>query len=182
MSQRWTLVIYHAPSQPSSARVAAWRQFNRLGALYLGPTTCLIPDRLDPDRTLTSIAERLVSAGGSFEAHVIDAFSAETRAAVEQRYNAARDAEYNEVVERAQGLVDELEAEGAKGKFTYAEVEENEVDLIKLRRWLRRIIWRDLYGAARRGEAQAAVERAASRLDDFTERSLPVQADENDIA
>lgn len=33
----------------------------------------------------------------------------------------------------------------AKGKFTYAEVEENEADLTKLRRWLRRIVWRDLY-------------------------------------
>jgi len=83
------------------------------------------------------------------------------------QYNAARDAEYEELIERAEALVQELEREGARDKFTFAEVEENEADLAKLQRWARRVRWRDLFGAARREAAEAAVRAAQERLDSF---------------
>ena len=56
----------------------------------------------------------------------------EERAVVEE-FNAARDAEYAEVLERIPALRQELAQERARGRATYAEVEESEADLDRFR-------------------------------------------------
>jgi hypothetical protein len=177
-SRAWLLIAYRAPQRPSTARVAAWRRLHRLGAVYVGPSTCLLPAGLADEHALAAVAEGLTGAGGTIDTFRIDAFSAEAHQALLERLNAGRDAEYTEVVERAQALVAELDGESARGKFTFAEVEENEADLGKLRRWLATIATRDRYGANGRAAAEGAVERAARRLRLFTERSASADHDE----
>jgi hypothetical protein len=167
MAERWTLIFYRAPAQPSSARVTAWRRLNRLGAVYLGPSSCLLPARLEVNDDLQEIAANLTGAGGSLQSLTVAEFSDESERRLEALYNAARDAEYEEVIERAEALIGELEREGARDKFTFAEVEENDADLAKLQRWARRVRWRDVYGAPRRQPAEDAVRRAQARLDEF---------------
>lgn len=167
MSEGWVLVFYRAPTEPSSARVTAWRRLHRLGALYVGPSACLIPARLQAEAQVAYVADDLRQAGGSLDAYVVESFAPAAEAQIEARYNQARDAEYAELIERSQGVIGELEAEGARGKFTFAEVEENEADIAKLRRWLRRIQYRDLFGAGKREAAQAAIEAAQAKLNTF---------------
>jgi hypothetical protein len=167
----WLLICYRAPRHPSTVRVAAWRRLRRLGALYIGPSTCLLPGDLADDHALSTIAEGITGGGGSIETFRIDSFAAEAEQALLARFNADRDAEYAEVVERAHALIDELDREGQRGKFTFAEVEENEADLVKLRRWLAAIVGRDRYGAEGRAGAERAVAEAETALRAFTERS-----------
>ena len=62
----------------------------------------------------------------------------EERSVVEE-FNTARDAEYAEVLERIPALRQELAQERARGRATYAEVEESEADLERFRSWLARI-------------------------------------------
>ncbi len=175
------MIAYRAPKQPSTARVAAWRRLHRLGAVYVGPSTCLLPAEVTDDAALATMAEGLTGAGGSIDTFRIEAFSVEAHQALLARANADRDAEYAEVVERAGALVAELDTESARGKFTFAEVEENEADLAKLRRWLAAIRARDRYGAAGRAAAEHAVEKAAKWLHLFTERSAGADHDPADL-
>lgn len=93
-----------------------------------------------------------------------------------ERFNAERDAEYAEVVERAEAVVAELDRESGRGKFTFAEVEENDAELAKLRRWMDAIGGRDYHGAGGRCRAEAAIEEARRRLRAFTERSADAGA------
>lgn len=172
MGSTWVLVAYRTPSAPSTARVAAWRGMHGLGGLFLGPTVCLLPAALADARQLEAVATRVRAAGGSFELLPVESFAEEAEASLRGRYNVARDAEYAEVVERADGLIEELEREGAREKFTFAEVEENEADLAKLQRWLRRVRARDLFGAGGRAAAVASVENAAARLESFTAEAI----------
>jgi hypothetical protein len=187
VADAWTMIFYRAPAQPSSARVTAWRRLHRLGAVYLGPSACAMPTRPNADNELAAIAAGLRAAGGSFEAYVVERFEADAERRLEAVYNAARDAEYEELIERADAVVQELEREGARDKFTFAEVEENEADLARLQRWARRIRWRDVFGASRREAGEAAVRAAQERLDTFVriaterdsgpeENGAPVQA------
>lgn len=186
MSERWTLISYRAPTQPSSARVTTWRRLHRLGAVYLGPSVCALPGRLEASHELEKIATGLREAGGSFESYTVERFDCDAEARMEALYNAARDAEYDELIERAEAVITELEREGARDKFTFAEVEENEADLARLRRWASRIRWRDVYGASRRDAADAAVRAAQERLDAFvriaTERDSPPPENESPLA
>lgn len=166
------LVAYRTPSAPSTARVAAWRGMHGLGGLFLGPTVCLLPAALADARQLEAIAGRVRAGGGSFELLPVESFAEEAERSLRGRYKDARDAEYAEIVERADSLIEELEREGSRGRFTFAEVEENEADLAKLQRWLRRVRTRDLSGAGGRKQAVEAVDKAAVRLEAFTAEAI----------
>jgi hypothetical protein len=168
VAEAWTFCFYRAPNHPSSARVSAWRRLHRLGAVFLGPSACALPARLQIGDQLAQITTALVAAGGSAEAYSVEQLSQESEQRLEDLYNAARDSEYDELIEGAQSVIDELGREGARQKFTFAEVEENEADIARLRRWAGRIRWRDVFGAPRRAAAEAALRAAQERLDAFT--------------
>ncbi|MBO3749917.1 hypothetical protein J5X84_27875 [Streptosporangiaceae bacterium NEAU-GS5] len=173
----WLLISYRTPKQPSTARVAAWRRLHRLGALYLGPSTCLLPLDLADEQALSTVAGGITGAGGSIDTYRIEGFADGAHRRLLARFNAERDAEYTEVVERAQALLAELAEETRRGRFTFAEVEENEADLVKLRRWMEAIGRRDRHGAAGRARARQAVDEAAAALRVFTERSVQATED-----
>jgi len=168
----WFLVAYQTPASPSTARVSAWRGLHALGGLYLGPSVCLLARQAADPARLEAIAARVRAAGGSFEVLEVQAFEPDAEVRVRDRYSAARAAEYAEIVERAEALVDELEREAARDKVTFAEVEENEAGLTKIRQWLRRVVARDLFGCVARAEAEAAVRHAEERLAAFTELAV----------
>jgi hypothetical protein len=142
-----------------------------LRALYIGPSTCLLPVALADEPALAMVAEGITSAGGGIDTFRIEAFHPETQRNLVARFSADRDAEYAEVVERADALIAELDREAKRGKFCFAEVEENDADLAKLRRWLDSIAKRDHYGASGRADAEKAVAQADQALQAFTERS-----------
>jgi len=175
LRRSWVIAVYRAPKEPSTARVAAWRRLHRLGGLYVGPSVCLIPRGLTEQRALDQIADGVRSAGGTFDILVVDAFSDETQALLAGRFNSARDAEYSEVIERAQALKVELEREEGRGKFTFAEVEENEADLDRLKRWLGTIGRRDLFGAPGRSGAEQSVREAGEILRRFAEHAARLE-------
>ncbi len=78
-----------------------------------------------------------------------------------------RDAEYAEVLSKCRDFHAELEKERAAGKFTFAELEENEEDLAKLEAWLRKVKLRDRFGAPSAPEARAAVLACREDLEAF---------------
>src|SRR6266545_2483165 len=75
-------------------------------------------------------------------------------------------------------LLEELETERARGRTTYAEVEESEADLERFRSWLSKIAARDYFGAPNAAEAHAAVERCAAELAAFEQAALAAEAPE----
>jgi len=168
----WLLVAYQAPALPSTARVSAWRGLHALGGLYLGPTVCMLPNQVADRGKLEAIGGRVTTAGGSFEILTVEAFEPQAERLLQSRYNEARAAEYAEIVERATAIIDELGRESARGKFTFAEVEENEAGVAKVRAWLRRVAVRDLFGCHARTEAELAILRAEQALAAFTEQAV----------
>ncbi|HZP97188.1 MAG TPA: Chromate resistance protein ChrB [Candidatus Limnocylindria bacterium] len=169
---RWILLAYKAPQQPSTARAAAWRLLKGAGALYVQQSVCLLPDLVRTREVVTRVQAFVEQAEG--EAFLLDVsgMSAASESDVRERFNALREAEYAELLERCDGFLEELRRESGVGKFTFAEVEENEDDLVKLRAWLRKIRTRDFFGCARGAEAEAAIRKCVVQLDAFTERVL----------
>jgi hypothetical protein len=83
------------------------------------------------------------------------------------RFNAARDAEYDEVVESVERYEDEIRRETRKKRFRFAELEESEVDWQKLRQWFARTTARDFFGADGRAAAEEALSRGRALLEGF---------------
>ena len=83
------------------------------------------------------------------------------------RFTAERNEAYQEFISRCADFEAEITKERGVAKFTYAEVQENEEDLAKLRTWLEKIVRLDFYEASLRSEAEERIARCASLLDAY---------------
>jgi hypothetical protein len=157
-------------------RVQVWRKLRALGALYLQQSVCLLPAREDVVRQVRRLADRIHHEGGTARVLRMRFTNARDERSVVDEFNAARDAEYAEVLERIPALRQELAMERARGRATYAEVEESEADLQRFRSWLAKIAARDYFAAPGGEAARAAVEQAAGDLDAFELAALHAEA------
>src|SRR5262249_59407217 len=83
---------------------------------------------------------------------------------LESAWNEARAEEYGELISECEKLVAEIDKEFSKQKFTLAELDEEEAELEKLKRWHERIRARDVCGCERADDAGHALARASEAL------------------
>jgi hypothetical protein len=178
VSGHWLLLIYRLPTEPSAARTAVWRETKRLGAISLQHGVCLLPRSDTNHAAIDRLARRVEDYGG--EATKLETISPnegwQTRTVA--RFNAARDEEYEEVVDEAERFREEVARERRKGKFTFAELEDEESSLERLRKYLAQVQVRDTLGAHGAVQAVAEVEECAAVLEAFAQeiyerQSLP---------
>ena len=94
------------------------------------------------------------------------------------RFKADRDEEYVEFLGKCGDFEGEIAKETAAKHFTYAELEENDVDLKKLRSWLEKIRKLDFYGGLSAAEAEGRLQQCEALLDAYAQRVFEAH-DEN---
>ena len=174
-AENWLLLVYRVPPEPTRLRAAVWRRIKSLGAIYLQSSAAALPASSGAERALRKLRREIIEMSGTaalLSCRVL-AGEPEVRAA----FQAARDDEYEEVVDRCEDFLGQLQKEYDAHHFTYAELEENEVDLVKLRNWLARIRDRDVFGAAGRHAAEQALLRCESSLEDYAARVYAEEAE-----
>ena len=174
----WLVISVSTAGAAGTLRVQVWRKLRSLGALYLQQSVCLLPARAEVVREVRRLADRIHRQGGTARILRMRFADPADEHTVVEELNAARDAEYAEVLERLPALRQELAAETARGRLTYAEVEESEADLERFRTWLARIAARDYFAAPGGPAAREAVEDAAAELAAFEEAALHADAPE----
>jgi hypothetical protein len=174
--QGWLVISVSTAGAADSLRVQVWRKLRSLGALYLQQSVCLLPARPQVVREIRRLVDRVRHQGGTARVLTMAFTDPAEEQAVIAELNAARDAEYAEVLERLPELRKELADERARGNATYAEVEESEADLQRFRSWLDKIAARDYFGAPAGQDARDAVEQAAAELAAFEEAALHAEA------
>jgi hypothetical protein len=162
----WLLVTASAGGA-GSLRVAIWRKLRSLGALSLHQSVCVLPARPEVEREIRRLVDRVRAGGGAARMLRIRFDDGAEEAQLVAELRAARDDEYGEVLDRVPAFLSELRSERERDRATYEEVEESEADLDRFRAWLGKIDRRDYFGAPRRAEAHAAVERCARALEAF---------------
>ena len=163
------LLIYRLPAEPAAARTAIWRETKRLGALSLQHAVCLLPAADATRAAYARLARRIEEYGG--EATILQTVSPDEawQARTIARFNLARDEEYDEVVDEAERFREEVARERRKGKFTFAELEDEESNLERLRKYLAQVRVRDTFGAPGAARAAAEVATCAEVLDAFAQ-------------
>jgi hypothetical protein len=166
----WLILTYRLPGEPSRHRVAVWRELRRAGALALQQATWAVPARppfLDAVGRATELVEQ---AGG--DALVIRGRpdGEETPSRLEELFTAAREEGWGEFLRECRKFDAEIDHEVATGKLTAAELDEEEQNLGRLRRWFRELRGRDVFIAPSAGEAEDALKACAERLEDFADR------------
>jgi ChrB-like protein len=167
MAESWLLLTVSTAGAPDSLRVQVWRRLRSLGALYLQQGVCLLPARDETSRALDRLADRVRHGGGTARLLHITMSAPEEEAAVIAGFQTDRAAEYQELLDRLPEFTSELAAERAKGRLTYAEVEESEADLARFQRWLAKIAGRDYFSCPLGDQARSAVGRCTDDLASF---------------
>lgn len=165
----WLLLIYRIKAESSGRRTYVWRLLRQLGAVYLQQAAAILPDRPELRGELDRLGQRIRAAGG--EASLLETVSPGPAWEEElvARFNAARDAEYAEILDSVESFEDEIRRETRKKRFRFAELEEGEADQEKLERWFARLVARDFFGAPGRTAAEEALARGRALLDGFTQ-------------
>jgi hypothetical protein len=178
MTAPWLLFTYKVPPEPAKRRVALWRRLKGLGAVYLQNGVCLLPKTDDHVRRLKILENEIAEMAGLCVILETMALDRSQEDKVLGRFKADRDEEYRELIDKCDDFEREIAKEEAAEHYTYAELEENDVDLKKLQGWLEKIKKLDFYGGALRAEADARLAGCEALLDAYAQRVFDAH-DEN---
>jgi len=161
------LFIAQLPATPSSLRVNVWRRLRNAGAASLQNGVWILP-RSEPNEAFAShLLAYIRENEASAQILLVQALNQTVHEDILARFEADRNQEYEELEEQCRNLIAEMEKETAAAKFTFAELEENEQNLQRLRKWIAKIRNRDFSTTARSQSAIAAVRNCHQKLQDF---------------
>jgi hypothetical protein len=164
----WLVLIYRVPTEPSSSRVAIWRDLKRTGAHYLQQCVCVVPRRPELRDAVDVVREKIVRLGGSSNLFEVPALPADEEAALIEGFRDLVAKQYAEIVEECDTkFVKEIEFENFRENYTFAEAEEIEQDLDKIRRWYDRVRERDWFEAPGREDVEVRIASCAELLEGF---------------
>jgi hypothetical protein len=165
---RWLLLVYKIPAEPTRLRAGVWRKIRGLGAIYLQNSVAAIPASPSAQRSFRLLRNEIVEMGGA--AYLLESAALAGQAEICAAFNAARNDEYDEIVDKSVDFLAQVDKEYAAAHFTYAELEENDEDLVKLRNWFAKIQARDVLGAVGSQAAREALETCERKLDEYAAR------------
>jgi hypothetical protein len=173
-TREWFVLVYKLPTEPSRYRASVWRKLRAAGAVYLQNGVAALPADPGGERVMRGVVQEVREYEGN--AYLVRGPLVGDDEALVKGFDAARDDEYREIVERCRDFHAELAKEREAGKLTFAELEENEEDLTKLEAWFGKIRARDRFGAPLKEEAERAVAACRADLEVFA-RSVYEAAD-----
>lgn len=169
-NKNWLLLTYKVPAEPAKKRVALWRRLKGMGAVYLQNGVCLLPRTDDHVRRLKIVENEIAGMEGESVLLETVALDLTQENKVLARFKADRDEEYVEFIGKCKDFEEEIARETGILHFTYAELEENDVDLQKLQSWLEKIRKLDFYGANLADEAGQRLKQCETLLDSYAQR------------
>jgi DNA-binding transcriptional regulator PaaX len=143
---RWLVILARVPSDPARHRMGVWRELRRSGAVPLGQATWAVPDLRAARPLLDRLAVLVEAASGSLLVLAARGDGDADADRLTQLYVETRESEWQEFHADCVKYLDELDKEERIGKYTLAELEEEEQSLDRLRRWFRELRSRDLLG------------------------------------
>ncbi len=173
---RWIFFSYSLPTKPSKSRVYIWRQLKKLGAVKF-QSFWILPASSERTNELKKLMEEIKRFNG--ESIIIQGRSVDKTQAEEinRAFIDSRNEEYNEFIKKCEDFFHEIKGEIERENFIFAEVEENEEELTKLKLWLKKIDKRDFLGAPLKKTANEKLKNCVRVLEDFAQRVYDRQND-----
>jgi DNA-binding transcriptional regulator PaaX len=174
-SYTWLVLVYRIQSEPSRLRAAVWRRLKTLGAIYLQAGTVAMPWDAASERTMRTLHQDIRRMSGSSILLRCEALAGEAEAI--DAFNAARSDEYGEIIRKCEDFLQQLEREHLAEHFTFAELEENEVDLVKLQKWLAKVRARDVFAGPGGQAAAQLLQKCEEALERYADRVYVLDAE-----
>jgi hypothetical protein len=157
---RWLLLIHQIPPKPSYLRVKIWRRLQRLGAVPIKNSVYVLPRSDQTQEDFEWVRGEITSGGGDAsicEARFVDGLPDEE---IEASFNAARDADYRAIAQKATRL-DRRTLAPFSGETRRVEAE---AELRRLRKRFDEVAALDFFAAAQGGPVDGVLNRIAARV------------------
>jgi hypothetical protein len=164
LPRQWIVVLARLPAEPARHRMALWRELRRSGAIPLGQAVWAIPELSAVRPLLERLAGLVEAANGTLLLLSARGFTESDVARLERLYATAREEEWSEFDADCGKYLAELDKEERLGKYTLAELEEEEQSLDRLRRWYRELRSRDLIGIPATTDSATALKLCEERF------------------
>ncbi|MCL4415661.1 MAG: chromate resistance protein ChrB [Actinobacteria bacterium] len=165
----WIVINYTLPREPSRIRVSIWRKLKKIGSVNIQQSMWILPNTDKNYGLLNEIKDDVLQNSG--EAFVMESSVDEnSKKIIIERFNASRDEEYKELLEKCDDFFQEIDKEIARKNFTFAEIEENEEELGKLKEWFEKILARDFFEAALSEKSKIMLSKCADSLEEFCDK------------
>ena len=156
-------------------RAGVWRKIKGMGAIYVQNSVAALPASSSVERAFRALRAEINEMGGM--AYVFNSTALAGGSHLAEAFNLARDEEYEEIIDRCEDFLQQVRKEYDAEHFTYAELEENEEDLTKLKRWLEKVHDRDVLGAKRFENVVAALDKCEQSIDAYAARVYSEEAE-----
>ena len=162
---RWLLLIHQLPPKPDYFRVKIRRRLHRIGAVAIKNTVYVLPHTEQSLEDFLWVVQEIRSGGGGAslcDASFVDGLNDDQ---VEALFQAARNADYDQVVTEARRLMETLPPQGP---LDDDQRQRAEIEVSRLKRRLDDMAAIDFFGAPRREAAEGLLTGLEVRLREVT--------------
>jgi hypothetical protein len=164
----WFIIIYKLPSIPSTSRVTVWKRVKELGAFLLQQSVYLLPNSPATKEAVKTLKEQIQHLGGECKILEMATLGEEQEKEVITGFNSNREEEYTEVIKACKELSQEIDEESKTEDFHFADLEENEKHLQRVKELLESVIKRDYFESDFRGRAIKMVNECEEKFEIFS--------------
>jgi hypothetical protein len=164
----WLIIIYRVPSTPSTSRVTIWKRVKGLGAFLLQQSVYILPNLQNTKEAVNALKEQILHVGGECKILEIASLGDVQEKEVITGFNNNREEEYIEVLKACDELLREIDEESKTEDFHYADLEENEKHLQRVRELLENVIERDYFGCLSKAKAVKLFSECEEKFSAFS--------------
>jgi hypothetical protein len=176
----WIMIIYRVPTTPSTSRVTVWKKTKELGAYLLQQSVYVLPNIPEVNESVGRLKDLITHLGGESKFIEVASLGDEQEKEVIAGLNKNREEEYTEVVKACEELLHEIDEESKAQDFHFADLEENEKHLQRVREHLEAVRNRDYFGCPLRARALELIDECQNRFQSFSQEVFSMEVVMND--
>ncbi|NLI80653.1 MAG: chromate resistance protein ChrB [Deltaproteobacteria bacterium] len=166
---KWIFFSYSLPAEPSRVRVYVWRQLKKLGAIC-HQSVWVVPHAKERLNSLNRLVEEIEGWNGAALLITGTIVVKAQEQEIIRAFTDSRNEEYREIIQKCEEFLKEIQFEIGRENFIFAEVEENEEELEKLKHWLKKVEKRDVIKPPLRKTTLERIKQCESIFNDFARR------------
>lgn len=167
---RWLIVAYDVPNEPSKFRVKVWRDLKSQGGLYPQMSFCILPYSQDMLTKLEEIKSEVGSVGKMLVLRT-NAPAPGDNKFLQSLMNEQTERQYLEILEECQEFLQEIKSNIAQKVFKDEEIQELDESLDGLNRWFAKIQSIDRQKSSKEKlRVKQLMERCQKELDKYAAR------------
>jgi hypothetical protein len=162
---RWLFLVHQIPVQPSQARVKIWRALKKMGAVLHRNSVYVLPYSKDQHEDFEWLSQQIRDGGGEASIFLSEALSEQENQELRKRFQAARDADYEDLLRLSSVLQQKLDANRDRTHLSAQRMKKMLSNLEDLKSSLERIRRVDFFHSNRARAVEEQVTRLGRRLE-----------------